>query len=71
MIKQSSNSFVCWYCEKNLSDNRYVIQDNFAICLNCFEEKYSNHCFQCNEIIGIEMEVTICKNRYFAFIILV
>ncbi|CAF3962542.1 unnamed protein product [Rotaria magnacalcarata] len=56
LFDKSSDSFVCWYCEKNLLDNRYVIQDNFAICLNCFEEKYSNHCFQCNEIIGIEME---------------
>lgn len=57
MIKQISDSFQCWYCEKNLINNRYVIKNNFAICLNCFDEKYSNYCFQCNEIISIETQV--------------
>lgn len=55
--------FQCWYCEKNLKNIRYVIKDNFAICLNCFEEKYSNYCFQCNRIIGIEMQVRLYISR--------
>ncbi|CAF1149446.1 unnamed protein product [Rotaria sp. Silwood1] len=63
MIKHNSDSFVCWFCEKNLLNNRYVIKDNFAICLFCFEEKYSNHCFQCNQIIGIEMQGSIFKDK--------
>ncbi|CAF0877894.1 unnamed protein product [Rotaria sordida] len=63
MIKHSSDSFVCWYCEKNLLNNRYVIKDNFAICLFCFEEKYSNRCFQCNQIIGIEMQGSTFKDK--------
>ncbi len=57
MTKDISNSFQCWYCEKSLVDHRYVIQENFAVCLNCFEEKFSNHCCQCKQIIGIEIQV--------------
>jgi hypothetical protein len=57
MTKDLSNSFQCWFCEKSLVDNRYVIQENFAICLSCFEEKYSHRCCQCHELIRIEMHV--------------
>lgn len=63
MIKNLSNSFICWYCEKNLTDNRYVIKDGFAVCLSCFEEKYSNLCFKCNQIIGIETQVRLNINK--------
>ncbi len=59
MSKYILDSFQCWYCEKNLINNRYIIKDGFAICLLCFEEKYSNYCFKCNQIITIEMQVRI------------
>ena len=61
MTKNESNSFLCWFCEKNLTDHRYIIKDGFAVCLTCFEEKYANHCFQCHEIISIDMQAR--KNR--------
>jgi formylmethanofuran dehydrogenase subunit E len=70
MTKNLSESFLCWYCEKNLTDNRYVIKDGFAVCLSCFEEKYSNHCFKCNQIIGIETQVKLHINK-FLFIFLI
>jgi len=59
MNKSISDSFQCWYCEKSLINNRYVIKDGFAVCLYCFEDKYSYYCYKCNEIIGIEMQVRI------------
>ncbi|CAF1296940.1 unnamed protein product [Adineta steineri] len=62
MTENISNSFLCWYCEKNLTDNRYVIRDGFAVCLSCFEEKYSNYCFKCKEIIGIETQGCIFQD---------
>ena len=63
----TKDSFQCWFCEKNLLNNRYVIQENFAICLSCFEEKYSPHCVQCNQIIGIETLVRIETKILFLF----
>ena len=65
MTKHSSDSFICWYCEKSLENDRYVIQDSFASCLSCFEEKYSKRCFHCNQIIGIEVQVRTCSYSCF------
>ena len=51
------SAFLCWFCEKNLTDHRYVIQGHFAVCLQCYDEKYSQICANCHEEIGIEIQV--------------
>ena len=51
------SSFLCWFCETNLSDRRYTIRDGFAVCLNCYEDKYGAVCRECQQRILIEMQV--------------
>ncbi|CAF4158697.1 unnamed protein product, partial [Adineta steineri] len=47
------NHYLCSNCNERLDDERYVMRNNQAFCLNCFETMYINYCDTCCEHIEI------------------
>lgn len=43
--------FCCSNCQKRLGGERYVMRQNQAFCLNCFETMYAEYCDTCGERI--------------------
>ncbi|CAF4182274.1 unnamed protein product, partial [Adineta steineri] len=49
----SWNHYLCSNCNERLDGERYVMRNNQAFCLNCFETMYVNYCDTCCEHIEI------------------
>lgn len=52
-----SESHDCVECKVSLYGHKYILKEENAHCINCFEANYSNNCEMCQLIIGCTSKV--------------
>jgi len=51
--------FACFHCDLSLTGHRYVLRDEYAYCINCYEAMFAHTCEQCKAVIGTDSKVYI------------
>jgi len=51
--------FACFHCDLSLTGHRYVLRDEHAHCINCYEAMFAHTCEQCKEVIGTDSKVLL------------
>lgn len=57
--------FSCFYCDKQLAGENYLIEDSNPLCLPCFETQKADKCMTCCEIIKPDQQGLTIKDRHF------
>lgn len=48
------NHFICYFCDKQLGGDRYIIRDESPFCITCFDSMFAEYCDYCGELIGVD-----------------
>jgi hypothetical protein len=49
-----TSHFACFQCDLTLTGHRYVLRDEHAYCINCYETLFAHTCEECKTVIGTD-----------------
>ena len=65
-----TSHFACFHCDLSLTGHRYVLRDEHAYCINCYESMFAHTCEECKTVIGTDSKVRSVTTRVLALLIL-
>lgn len=64
-----TSHFACFQCDIALTGHRYVLRDDHAYCIHCYEKLFAHTCEECKTLIGTDSKV-FCVAKVFEFTLL-
>jgi len=58
-----TSHFACFHCDLSLTGHRYVLRDEHAYCINCYETMFAHVCEECKTVIGTDSKVSVVTTR--------
>lgn len=52
-----TSHFACFQCDIALTGHRYVLRDDHAYCIHCYEKLFAHTCEECKTLIGTDSKV--------------
>jgi hypothetical protein len=49
-----TSHFACFHCDLALTGHRYVLRDDHAYCIGCYEKLFAHTCEECKIVIGTD-----------------
>jgi len=66
-----TSHFACFQCDIALTGHRYVLRDDHAYCIHCYEKMFAHTCEECKTLIGTDSKVglSVCYCPVLSYVV--